>query len=202
MIRVFALALLLLGCVPGLAIAHDSSVATLQLIHLANDKWLFEMKTPLYGLDQALRRELDESAGESAGLLPGSREYKERLVAYVKQGFEVTATAPSGETDEVGLVEVQPQLGAGRLKLNDHQSVLMFEIQDMPNAVEALEMRFGYMSHNMAQHNILRLVDGERSRRYILNVDNAFGAVDRGFFLSESQAPVNVGVGEESGSAP
>ena len=49
--------------------------------------------------------------------------------------------------------------------------------------VEELEVSFRYMSNNDSQHNIVRLIDGSRSQRYILNSSNGFEAADSGFFL-------------------
>lgn len=176
--------LLFLCCsVPDLAVAHDSNLATLQVIHVESDQWVFELKTPLYGLDQSLRKYLEDETGEPVSLIAGSREYKERLVEYIKAGFDVTTRGVDNVESGREVVSTRPSLGVGRLKLDDHMSILLFEIEDMPEVVEELEISFRYMSNNDAQHNIVRLIDGSRSQRYILNSSNGFAAVDSGFFL-------------------
>lgn len=186
MIGRFSRLLLLLSCViPGLAGAHDSSLATLQVIHLDKTKWVFELKTPLYGLDQSLRQYLEAKSDEPVVLLAGTREYKERLVEYIKDRFDVTVRGSEEADHTRKLVSIRPDLGAGRLKLDNHMSALIFEIKDMPAVVEQLSFRFDYMSSNAAQNNIVRLIDGNRSQRYILNSANDFSAVNDGFFLSE-----------------
>ncbi len=182
--RILRLLLLVCCSIPALSLAHDSHLATLQIIRLGVDRWVFELKTPLYGLDQSLRAYLEERAGEPTELLVGSREYKERLVDYVKAEFDVTATGSTASHNAREVVAVHPTLGRGRLKLDEHQSTLVFEIQGMPEKVEQLAFRFAYMSHNDAQHHMVRLIDGVRSERYILNGSNDFAAVNRGFFLS------------------
>ena len=180
--RILRLLLLVCCSIPALSLAHDSNLATLQIIHLGPDRWVFELKTPLYGLDQSLRAYLDAETGEPAELLAGSREYKERLVEYIKAEFDVTATGSSTSQNVGETVTVHPTLGAGRMKLDEHQSTLVFEIQGMPEKLEQLAFRFAYMSHNDAHHTMVRLIDGVRSQRYILNGSNDFQAVDRGFF--------------------
>ena len=191
--------LLFLCCsVPDLAVAHDSNLATLQVIHVESDQWVFELKTPLYGLDQSLRKYLEDETAEPVSLIAGSREYKERLVEYIKAGFDVTTRGVDNVESGREVVSTRPSLGVGRLKLDDHMSILLFEIEDMPEVVEELEISFRYMSNNDAQHNIVRLIDGSRSQRYILNSSIGFAAVDSGFFLHGqadliSQPPVSSG---------
>lgn len=180
--RILRLLLLVCCSIPALSLAHDSNLATLQIIRLGPDRWVFELKTPLYGLDQSLRAYLEENTGEPTDLLAGSREYKERLVEYIKAEFDVTATGSRASQNAGEVVAVHPTLGAGRLKLDEHQSTLLFEIRGMPEKLEQLAFRFAYMSHNMAQHHMVRLIDGVRSERYILNGSNDFQAVNRGFF--------------------
>ena len=179
-----AIFFLILCCsIPNLAVAHDSNLATLQIIHLDDGKWVFEVKTPLYGLDESVRQYLEEKTGEPVTLVAGSREYKEGLVDYIKAGFDMTASGSDTVDSEGDDASTHPSLGTGRIKLGDHMSVLIFEIKDMPRVVEDLALSFRYMSNNDAQHNIVRLIDGDRSQRYILSSDNGFKAADSGFFL-------------------
>ena len=187
--RLFRLMLLVCCSIPALSLAHDSNFATLQIIRQGPDRWVFELKTPLYGLDQSLRAYLEEHTGEPAELLAGSREYKERLVDYIKAEFDVTATGSNASQNAGESVAVHPTLGAGRLKLDEHQSTFVFAIQGMPDKVEQLAFRFAHMSHNDAQHHMVRRVDGVRSQRYILSGSNDFGAVDSGFFRSSEARP-------------
>ncbi len=165
--------------------AHDSSLATLLIVHLAEDKWIFEVKTPLYGLDQSLRAYREEKTGKSLEFTAGSKEYKELLVDYIKAGFDITAESePEAEQERV-VLPVKPTLGSGRIKLDDHQTVVAFEIKNMPEDFDSLKIRLPYMSQNEAQFNIVRLIEEDRATRYILSASNNFETEDIGFFQSD-----------------
>ncbi len=180
--RTFSFLLLLLYSVAGSSIAHDSNVATLLIVHLAEDKWVFEVKTPLYGLDQSLRVYQEEKTGKPLEFAAGSKEYKELLVGYIKAGFDITAESEPGAEKHGEVLPVKPTLGSGRIKLDDHQTVVAFEIKNMPEVFNSLKIHLPYMSQNEAQFNIVRLIDEERATRYVLSTLNNFEAVDVGFF--------------------
>ena len=175
--RVFLGLLILMSAT--LSHAHDINIATFQIRHLDNDLWVYEVMTPLYGLDQSLKSFVDDSAKWSA-LAKGSTEYKEQLVAYLKSGFRVQASTEKSEKQLP--ISSKLTLGKGKIKLDDHLSVFIFEIKGMPKKVAQLDFEISHMSKNASQYNVLRLIDGDQSKKYILNSKNIFSASDKGFF--------------------
>ena len=176
---------LILSSFSGASYSHDSSIATLQVIRLQPDKWVFELRTPLYGLDQAMRKFNSEKNADLEDLVAGSKRYKELIVEYVKSAFHVTTSTDSANTNPQGDKSSKPRLGPGRIKLDDHVSTLIFDIVNMPSGSENIEFNLPYMSYNESQHNVLRLIDFDRSQRYILSSDNDFSVVDGEFFSGE-----------------
>lgn len=173
--------LLLLLCYRGnFAVAHDSNIATFQIRRLETDQWIYEVMAPLYGLDQSMRASSAAKSADISELVIGSTAYKQQIVAHIKEGFEVRAISdrPGDQPEQT----MQLSLGQGRIKLDDHLSVLIFEIKGMPEMIEQLDFHLGNMSNNEAQNNVLRLIDGERKQRYILNAENGFAGQDIGFF--------------------
>lgn len=167
--------LLALCSLPVICVAHDNSMATVQIIHTADGEWMFVVGTPLYELDQSVRRFHQDSDEGDSELTTGSREYKKRLVQYIKSGFNLNVATSDGHS-------VVPVLGKGRMKLDNHQTQLAFEIKNMPAAFDKLEFKFAYMSGNNVQQNVVRLVDGDRTKRYTLSASNNFEGLDNGFF--------------------
>ena len=94
------------------------------------------------------------------------------IVAYIKEEFDITARTAA--TDDAQSQSTKLTLGQGRIKLNNHLSTLLFQIKSMPKETDKLVIRLPYMSHNEAQNNILRMVDGERSTRHVLSASNNF----------------------------
>jgi len=171
--RRVALALLL---APATVSAHDANLATYQIRYQAG-QWQFELMVPLPGLERSL------TARSGGNDLPasGSTAYKEHIVALIKHDFDVRVTGATA--DGKAVTHVTAGLGRGRLRLDDHMSVFVFEITGMPERVDLLDFRLPGMAENAQQNNILYLVDGEERRRYILNAGNDFSGVDRGFFM-------------------
>lgn len=159
------------------SIAHDSNIATFQIRHLDNGQWVYEVMTPLHGLKQSLRASL---VGRDAAvdMSPKSAEYKEKLIAHIKQGFDVKAFSADKNT----VKPVKLALGKGKIKLDEHMSVLIFEIKGMPKHIAQLDFHLDNMSNNASQNNLLRLIEGERYKKYLLNEKNDFSASDKGFF--------------------
>lgn len=178
--------LLCLGMMPT-ANAHDSNTGTFYIRHHENH-WSFEVMAPLYTLDQSLKSTISPELYES--LTPGSNAYKQQLVAHTKAAFDVQAMTESQSTDaqskEVQSKETRSRvkltLGRGKMSLGNHLSVLSFEIKNMPSTIEALEFTLGIMTKN--SRNILYLIDGDRSKRYVLRKSNDFSGKDEGFFSS------------------
>jgi hypothetical protein len=145
---------ILLVCVlmfSGVSNAHDSNIATFQIRHLDDGRWIYEVMTPLYGIDQSLIASSSNKAKLKA-IPKGSTAYKQRLV--------------------------------GKIKLDDHLSVFIFEILGMPENVTQLKFRISNMANNDSQNNILRLIDGAKNKKYLLNHKNNFSGVDKGFFFA------------------
>jgi hypothetical protein len=74
----------------GVSNAHDSNIATFQIRHLDDGRWIYEVMTPLYGIDQSLIASSSNKAKLKA-IPKGSTAYKQRLVAHIKQAFDVKA---------------------------------------------------------------------------------------------------------------
>ncbi len=168
--------LLYLG-IMSTANAHDSNTGTFYIRHHENH-WSFEVMAPLYTLDQSLKSTISSELYES--LTPGSNAYKQQLVAHIKAAFDVQAITESQSTDARSRVKLT--LGRGKMSLGNHLSVLSFEIKNMSSTIEALEFTLGIMTEN--PRNILYLIDGDRSKRYVLKKSNDFSGNDEGFFNS------------------
>ena len=156
---------------------HDSNTGTFRIRHHENH-WSFEVMAPLYTLDQSLKSTISPELYES--LTPGSNTYKRQLVAHIKAAFDVQAITESQSTDAQSRVKLI--LGRGKMSLGNHLSVLSFDIKNMPSTIEALEFTLGIMTKNL--RNLLHLIDGDRSKRYVLRKSNDFSGKDEGFFSS------------------
>lgn len=161
--------------------AHDSNIATFHIRHMADDLWVYELMTPLHGLDTSLREAMKGDTG-LANLAQESTEYKQKLITHIKIGFDVSAMEYS--EDKSATKPVKLSLGKGRIKLNEHQSVFIFEIKGMPKDVMQLDFRLASMSNNDSQNNLLRLIDGQKTKKYLLNQSNDFSGQSIGFFHS------------------
>lgn len=176
-------ALLLVGVLLGVtttASAHDANFAAIKIIRQPTNTWTFELQTPLEGLDQSMRQFNEERARDLGDLTAGNTRYKELIVEYVKATFELDSNIVGDDESP----SPKAVLGPGRIKLGDHVSVLIFNIENMPDEVSDLTLRMPFMASNPGQHNILWLIDGERSQRYVLNADNEFTVVDAEFYDS------------------
>ena len=176
------LSALLILCVSmgvGTAMAHDANVSTIKVIRQPSNSWVFELHTPLHGLDEAMRQFNNERSTDPGDLAKDSTRYKELIVDYVKSNFILEPQINDGHS---GTTRVS--LGTGRMKLGEHASVLMFDIQNMPETVNELTLHLAYMGNNPAQQNILWLIDDERRQRYVLRADNNFTIENSDFFNS------------------
>lgn len=168
----FNLYLISFGC-----IAHDINIATFQIRHLENQRWIYEVMTPLSNLDRSLRVKNQNAPDADIN----SIQYKQSIVKYIKQGFAVTAIGYNADAKD-STSEIALQLGQGRIKLNDHLSVLMFEIKGMPEIVSQLDFHFSSMSEFRPANNIFRMIDGDKKQRCFLNQGNNYsGSISRFF---------------------
>ena len=161
------------------AIAHDANVSTIKVIRQPSNSWVFELHTPLHGLDEAMRQFNKERQVEPGDLAQDSKRYKELIVDYVKSNFILEL-----QINDSQHATTIPSLGTGRMKLGEHASVLMFEIENMPKSVNELTLHLAYMGNNPAQQNILWLIDDERKQRFVLRADNNFTVRHSDFFTS------------------
>ena len=167
--------------------AHDSNTGTFHIRHHENH-WSFEVMAPLYTLDQSLKSTISPELYEN--LTPGSNAYKQQLVAHIKAAFDVQAITEFQSTEaqskEAESKDAQSRvkliLGRGKMSLGNHLSVLSFDIKNMPSTIEALEFTLGIMTKNL--RNLLHLIDGDRSKRYVLRKSNDFSGKDEVFFSS------------------
>ena len=161
------------------AIAHDANVSTIKVIRQPSNSWVFELHTPLHGLDEAMRQFNKGRKVELGDLAQDSKRYKELIVDYVKSKFILEL-----QINDSQHATTIPSLGTGRMKLGEHASVLMFEIENMPKRVNELTLHLAYMGNNPAQQNILWLIDDERKQRFVLRADNSFTVQHSNFFTS------------------
>ena len=191
MTRLFhQLSVLLIVCVltgaGKAAIAHDANVSTIKVIRQPSNSWVFELHTPLHGLDEAMRQFNKERQVEPGDLAQDSKRYKELIVDYVKSNFILEPQIYDSQ-----YATTIPSLGTGRMKLGEHASVLMFEIENMPKTLNELTLHLAYMGNNPAQQNILWLIDDERKQRFVLRADNNFTVRHNDFFTSTDVRPEN-----------
>ena len=182
-VRLLLLGIVLLG-IPVTSNAHDSNLAAMQIRKLEHQVWVYEVMTPLYSLDQSMRSFNADRAEQVAAIEVGSIEYKQEIVAHIKQGFNIQVSG--FDTDGNAVTSRELSLGQGRISLGDHLSTLIFEIKGMPERVDELSFYLNNMSNNPKQTNLLRLIEGDRQTRYSLHSENNFSGVDRGFFRDHS----------------
>jgi len=152
------------------ASAHDTNFAFIKIIRLPSNVWSFELNTPLYELDRSMRQFNAERSRDLKDLTVGTPRYKELIVEYVRTTFMLDHVALNDSKS----LSSKPNLGPGRIKLGNHESVLIFTIENMPAAPRELTLRLPFMANNAGQHNILWLIDSLRTQRHIFNEDNHF----------------------------
>lgn len=154
--------------------SHDANVATFQIRQITDQQWVYEVMTPL--------NNLDSSARTTNKMLPQANikniQYKQEIIAYIKQGFDVKASGFDVKKTAVNAVALT--LGEGRIKLDKHSSVLIFKIKGMPASVSEIDFHITSMSENLAHNNLFRIIKGNKNKHYLLNKENNFsGKVTR-----------------------
>ena len=139
---------------------------------------------PLEGLDHALRSANKSSSVDVESLEVGSVEYKQQLIGYIKENYNLFAI--KSESTAQPNTRIRTYLGRGKIKLDDHMTQFIFEIKEMPAMPEKLEFHFPYMVENRTQNNIVRLINDKQHVRYTLSAANDFFGEDNGFFYSHS----------------
>ena len=172
------LAVFALTSIVTVALPHDANYAAIKIIRQQPDTWTFELQTPLQALDNGMRLFNDKQSRNIEDVAAGSVKYKELIVEYVKEtGKLETASTMDNQTPTTG-----PVLGSGKIKLGEHVSVLIFDIENMPQTPELMTLRLPYMADNPGQHNILWLIDGEHRERQVLSENNNFTLLETDFF--------------------
>jgi hypothetical protein len=164
----------------NVSMAHDANLATFQIRQVGEQQWMYEVMTPLYNLDKSLRA--SEKNIPTADV--NNLKYKQKIIAHIKQGFNVKATSLKSTASAVQLT-----LGEGRVKLDDHLSVLIFKINGMPKTIKQLDFSLKTMSENVVYNNIFRIIKGDKNERYLLNVDNNFSGRVTDFFTEDKIIP-------------
>ena len=162
---------LLLG-VPALACAHDGHIATAQL-RKTSEGWRYEFMAPQHALEEGLEswrrgRAAPDWASEGAA-------FREAMVAFLKESLSLTVTPAPGAPARV-------RLGAGRFKLGSHQSYFDFAVEGMPLEPQEVTLRIATLAQRPGQTVLLRLIDGDRTERFVLTEENDFAMTDRAFF--------------------
>lgn len=132
--------LLLWALASAPAAAHSPNVASFALEQTAQGWWL-EACFPQIALDRALRGWLGDEAVES--LSPTA--WREAAVAYLKRTVQIRADgAPVA-------------LGAGGIRLGEHETDLRLSLPGLPAGARALEVTITSFSEVGAQYNVLRV---------------------------------------------
>jgi hypothetical protein len=97
------------------------------------------------------------------------------MVAFLKESLSLTVTPAPGAPARV-------RLGAGRFKLGSHQSYFDFAVEGMPREPRGVALRIATLAQRPGQTVLLRLIDGDRTERFVLTKENDFAMADRAFF--------------------
>lgn len=163
-----SLSIMIIVAFSKVCLAHDTNIATFHIRQIAEQEWIYEVMTPLYNLDRSAR-------ATNKALSPAdtkSIQYKQEIIAYIKQGFDVKV---SGYDDKkVSVNAAGLTLGKGRIKLDDHLSVLIFKIKGMPKSVKEIEFHITNMSEHLRHNNIFRIIKGRKNKHFLLNRENNF----------------------------
>ncbi|MDO6683025.1 hypothetical protein Q4551_12060 [Oceanobacter sp. 5_MG-2023] len=172
MLRLFQLCLLLgVYVVSPAVLSHDVNMATFQVRYVESQGWVYEVMTPLYNLDRSLHMTHPDAPDADFD----SVAYKESVVAYIKQGFDMSVSDAQAAPDSGDLAV---SLGRGRIKLDNHLSVLLFEIKGMPTDVSKLAFHISSMTEYRPAKNVFRVIHGEHIQRYWLTPGNHYaGAI-------------------------
>jgi hypothetical protein len=158
------------------SLAHDTNIATFQIRQIKDQQWMYEVMTPLSNLDKSLQASIKNAPKADVNNV----KYKQKVIAYIKQGFDIKITG--SDDKNITIESVKLSLGKGRIKLNDHLSVIIFEIKGMPKNISKLDFHLTNMSENLSHNNILRLIQGDKNKRYLLNKENNFSGSIVSFF--------------------
>jgi hypothetical protein len=157
---------------PVLACAHDGHIATAQL-RRTSEGWRYEFMAPQHALEEGLeswRKGQAAPARASEGAA-----FREAMVAFLKESLSLTVTPAPGAPARV-------HLGAGRFKLGSHQSYFDFALEGMPSSPALVTVRIATLAQRPGQTVLLRLIDGDRTERFVLTAENDFAVTDRAFF--------------------
>ena len=144
----------------GIASAHDANLTT---FHVRQEPpvWWLEVMFPAVSSEMELQR---QEPGRDLATVSDDA-YKRRVIAHVKDTVHLSANG-------------RPlTLGSGGIKLGGHQSTIKLMLEGMPADLTRLEAEVSTFSGNTGQHNLVRLIRGERRDRVILNHRNGFSGV-------------------------
>jgi hypothetical protein len=173
------LAVCTIFCYSVFSYSHDVNLATFQVRNIGEQKWVYEVMTPLYNLDTSIRANHKDIP--KADLK--SIEYKQKIVAYIKEGFDMKVTGI--KADKTIVNQAPLTLGAGRIKLDNHLSVVIFEIKGMPKAITKLDYTLASMSENVVHNNIFRIIKPDDNKHFLLNNNNGFSGSVSEFFMDK-----------------
>jgi hypothetical protein len=156
--------------------AHDTNIATFQIRQIKDQQWMYEVMTPLSNLDKSLQASIKDAPKADLH----SVKYKQKVIEYIKQGFDIKITG--SDDKNITIESAKLSLGKGRIKLNDHLSVVIFQIKGMPENISKMDFHLTNMSENLSHNNILRLIQGDKNKRYLLNKENNFSGSIVNFF--------------------
>jgi hypothetical protein len=177
LIRLFSI--IVIVAFARVCLAHDANMATFQIRQTAEQEWMYEVMTPLYNLDRSAR-------AINKTLSPAdikSIQYKQEIIAYIKQGFDVKVSGYDAKKAAVNAAGLT--LGRGRIKLDDHLSVLIFKIKGMPETVKEIDFQITNMSEYLKHNNLFRIIKGNKNKHYLLNKENNFSGKVTTFLSKE-----------------
>lgn len=147
--------------VSGSAQAHDLNSAVIDLRQLTDQGYVLQIKTPLYHLDMAMRQ--SEPGADTIKF--GTDHYKEAIVRYLKTNISIGSTEASNQM--VGF-------GRSAIKLNDHQTDIIIELDPGTLLENSLQVRIPIMNHNPKQTNVFRVFRDDQIEKILLNNQNGF----------------------------
>ena len=135
--------------------AHEVNSATVLVHEVKPGQFICRVMTPLVKLDQAVRA----AKLGSGDLTFGTDAYKGAVVEYVRANLHVVPRALS--SGYVGRPLAKLEFGSAGLKLNNHQTDIIFEILNYPDApFEAFDLDVQLMVGNARQTNGFRYISG------------------------------------------
>lgn len=148
--------------VAGAAKAHNPLVSTFTISQL-NGIWTLDIALAQSGAHEALKKKYPEKDLDNL-LLTDHIAYKQLVIAYIKETCVIKVN---------GKLVV---LGAGGIKIGDHETSVRLMLEKMPEAIEKMELSIRSFNENEGQQNVVAIIQDGHKRKHVLNKENNFVA--------------------------